>query len=122
MASLASHVMLLLIRREVYMLGQRLDVWGLDERAVESLPLLFRYPLFETIGYAMRTWGLMLLRAHLLGALLPLLIVLATVRSVPCTALIVVVMMMVMMILERDLLILKLNDYRLIYDYGRSIP
>jgi hypothetical protein len=29
---------------------------------------------------------------------------------------------MVMMILERDLLILKLNDYRLIYNYGRSIP
>ena len=78
-ASLACHVMLLLIRRELYMLGERLDVWGLDERAVESLPLLFRYPLFEAIGYAMRTWGLMLLRAHLLGALFPLLIVLATV-------------------------------------------
>jgi hypothetical protein len=57
----------------------------------------------------------------LLGALLPLLIVLATVRSVPRTALIVVVMMVVMMILERDLLILKLNDYRLIYNYGSRI-
>ena len=78
-ASLPSNVMLLLIRRELYMLGQRLDVWGLDERAVESLDLLFRYPLFEAIGYAMRTWGLMLLRAHLLGALFPLLVVLATV-------------------------------------------
>jgi hypothetical protein len=77
--SLPCHVMLLLIRRELYMLGQRLDVWGLDERAVESLPLLFRYPLFEAIGQPVRTWGLMLLRAHLLGALLPLLIVLATV-------------------------------------------
>lgn len=28
---------------------------------------------------------------------------------------------MVMMILERDLLILKLDDYRLIYDYGRRV-
>jgi hypothetical protein len=33
----------------------------------------------------------------------------------------VVVMMVVMMILERDLLILKLYDYRLIYDYGRRV-
>ena len=57
----------------------------------------------------------------MLGALLPLLIVLAAVRSVPRTALIVVVMMMVMMILERDLLILELNDDRLIYNYGCRI-
>ena len=28
---------------------------------------------------------------------------------------------MVMMILERDLLILKLDDYRLVYNYGRRV-
>jgi len=49
--SLPCHVMLLLIGRELYMLGERLDVWSLDERAVESLALLFGYPLFEATGY-----------------------------------------------------------------------
>ena len=123
--SLPGHVMLLLIRRELNMLGgERLDVWGLNEGAVESLDLLFRYPLFEatgTVGHPLRNWGLLLLGTHLLGALLPLLIILTTVRGVPRTTFIVVVMMMVMVILEGDLLILELNDYRLIYNYGCRI-
>ena len=44
-------------------------------------------------------------------------IVLAALRRVPRTALIVVVMMVMMVILERDLLILELNHYRLINNY-----
>lgn len=111
--------MLLLIGRELNMLGQRLDVRGLSERAVESLDLLVRYPLFEptcTVGHRLRSWG-HLLRAHLLGALLPRLIILTTMRGVPSTTVVVVVMMVVMVVLERDLLILELNDDRLINNY-----
>ena len=123
--TLPGHVMLLLIRRELNMLGgERLDMWGLDEGAVESLDLLFRYPLFEAIGpvgHRLRSGGLLLLRTHLLGALLSLLIILTAVRGVPSTTFIVVVMMMVMVILEGDLLILELNHDRLIYNYGCCI-
>jgi hypothetical protein len=57
----------------------------------------------------------------LLGALLSLLIILTAMRGVPRTTFIVVVMMMVMVILEGDLLILELNDDRLIYNYGCGI-
>lgn len=53
--SLPGHIVLLLIRRELNMLGgERLDVRGLNERAVESLDLLFGYPVFEatsTVGH-----------------------------------------------------------------------
>ena len=97
---------------------------GLNEGAVESLDLFFRYPLFEatsTVGHRLRSWGLLLLRTHLLGALLSLLIILTAMRGVPRTTFIVVVMMMVMVILEGDLLILELNDDRLIYNYGGSV-
>ena len=45
--SLPGHVMLLLIRREFNMLGERLDVRGLNERTVESLDLILWYPLIE---------------------------------------------------------------------------
>jgi hypothetical protein len=123
--SLPGRVVFLLIRRELNMLGgERLYVWGLNEGAVESLDLLFRYLLFEansTVGHRLQSWGLLLLRAHLLGALLSLLVILTAMRGVPRTTFIVVVMMMVMVILEGDLLILELNDDRLIYNYRCGI-